>query len=319
LTYEYQLLPEFPFAEERFSHCRSWTGSQVARLAHFWWNDVESASRKARSTDDVAKLCRCSAGCKGDAVIRLGIPLVTNSKTVGQATSGGFGGRCNHTSVNKEPAPHANTWKADRGPNANVTGWSRPLASIQAIGECVQPPPIPRGKSGERRPAQQTKKRSDYAGLAQECAEANNDTSIRTRRSGSLNGTCDRCLKLPLHWASNSIQSSLSVEGSRWCGSDSRQTWQTLLTVRPDGSAFLVVHAVSRFSVTWARAGGTVVPCCRVYSVTSCGACGRLRALLRESLTVFDRTVFFLRGCRPFDNTVSGCDATSRHRWWLTS
>jgi hypothetical protein len=185
----------------------------MARLAHFWWSDVESASRKARSTDDVAKLCRRSVGCKEDAVIRPGIPLVTDSKTVEQAIFCAFEGRCNHTSVNKKPAPHANTWKADRGPNANVTGWSRPLASIQSIGECVQPPPIPRGKSGERRPAQQTKKRSGYAGLAQECAQANKDTSIRMRRLGSFaNGTCHRCLKLPLHWASKSIQSSLSRE-----------------------------------------------------------------------------------------------------------
>lgn len=35
---------------------------------------------------------------------------------------------------------------------------------------------------------------------------------------------------------------------------------QTLLTVQPKGSGFLVVHVVSRFSATRARAGGTVFP-----------------------------------------------------------
>jgi hypothetical protein len=56
--------------------------------------------------------------------------------------------------------------EAGTGSNANVVSPSRPLASIHSRGEAVQPTPIPRGMSGEAKAAQQTKKRSDYAGLA---------------------------------------------------------------------------------------------------------------------------------------------------------
>ena len=101
------------------------------------------------------------------------------------------------------------------------------------------------------------------------------------------------------------------MESSRWCGSDSGQTWQTLLKVQSSGSAFLVVHVVSRFSATRARAGGTVFPCCRVCPVTSCNACNRLHLLLRQSLTVFDRTVIYPWGFSPFEDTLSGRVATS--------
>lgn len=64
---------------------------------------------------------------------------------------------------------------------------------------------------------------------------------------------------------------------------------QTLLTVQPKGSGFLVVHVVSRFSATRARAGGTVFPYCRVYQVTFFNACNRLHLLLLHGLTVIIR------------------------------
>lgn len=106
---------------------------------------------------------------------------------------------------------------------------------------------------------------------------------------------------------------------SRWRGSDSRQTWQTLLTVQPKGSAFLVVHAVSRFSATWARAGGTLFPCCRVYQVTSCNVCNRLHLLLHQSLTVSGCNILTSLIFRPLNYNTAGSDETSKHRylWWL--
>lgn len=87
---------------------------------------------------------------------------------------------------------------------------------------------------------------------------------------------------------------------------------QTLLTVQPKCSAFLVVHAVSRFSATRARAGGTVFPYCRVSQPMSCNDCKRLHLLLRRSLTLLNRTAISSLGLCPFENHHCAGDATSR-------
>ena len=131
----------------------------MAKLAHLWRSDDEIKSRKERPTAsqssaihsgkrDLSIIVQPQCRMQQRPYSSCGTPLVTDSEEVEQAMCGAFDGCCNHTSVNKLSASHANTWKLTQG--------RMPMYKLKStIGlnplkrrRCTTTP-IPKGKSGE--------------------------------------------------------------------------------------------------------------------------------------------------------------------------